>query len=207
MNRIKKNSILNAIIVFYIGAFMICSNIPALADDVTDAVEDGLKKYNEGNYGAAAGQFEYAAQLARQKKGGQLKDFLNTIKPIDAWTGEEATSQAVGAGIMGGGITVERTFKKDSSSMMVSIITDSPLLQSMMMMFSNPMIATAGGGELATIAGQRAIVKYDPSKNKGEIQIVVDGRYMFGIEAKNTSKEEMVKQVESVDFKALAAIP
>ncbi len=207
MNRIKKKSMLKVFIVFASGVFMICLTHPSLADDVTDAVEDGLKKYNEGSFGAAAGQFEYAAQLARQKKGGQLKELLNDMKILDGWNGEEATSQAVGAGMLGGGITVERKLSKDSSSMKISLITDSPLLQSMMMMFSNPMMATSGGGELATVAGQKAIVKYDPSKKKGEIQIVVDGRYMFGIEAKNTSKEDMVKQVESFDFNALAAIP
>jgi hypothetical protein len=203
----NRKLVLYVLILFGFGVGVICTTLPSVADDVTDAVEDGLKKYEAGKYGEAAGQFEYAAQLSRQKKGVQIKDFLNSIKPLDGWAGEEATSTAVGAGIMGGGITVERKFKKDSSTIEVRVMADSPLLQSMMMMFSNPMMATAGGGELATIAGQKAIVKYDPNKNKGEISIVVDGRYLFNLEGRKTSKEDMVKQVELVDFNSLVAIP
>lgn len=203
----NKKLFLYVLILFGFGVSTLCSILTLVADDVTDAIEDGLKKYDAGKYGEAAGQFDYAAQLTRQKKANQIKDFLNSMKPLDGWIGEEATSTAAGAGMMGGGITVERKFKKDSSLMDVSLMSDSPLMQSMMMMFSNPMMAASSGGELATIGGQKAIVKYDPNNNKGEINIVVDGRYLYNLKGRKISKEDMVRQVETTDFGALSSIP
>ena len=48
--------------------------------------------------------------------------------------------------MFGGGIGAHRTYKKGSSKIKVEILTDSPVLQSMMGLFTNPMFATADGG-------------------------------------------------------------
>ncbi|MFN2354295.1 MAG: hypothetical protein ABR512_07205, partial [Desulfopila sp.] len=84
-----------------------------LADEIEDAVKEGLQYYAEGDLSSAAGSLEYAAQLIRQKKGGELEALLP--KPLPGWTAEEASSQAAGAAMFGGGVTAERKYRKDGS--------------------------------------------------------------------------------------------
>ncbi len=176
-------------------------------DQVIQAVNEGIQKYNEQKYGEAAGQFEYAAQLAKQKKGEQIKDFVQSIEPIEGWVGNQATSQAMAGGFMGGGVNVDREFTKDSSRMNLTILSDSPLIQSVIMLFSNPAMAAASGGELSTINGERVVIKFDPNNNSGEVKSVIDGKYLFTLDGRDVSKDDLTNQTKNVNFQDLKAIP
>jgi hypothetical protein len=181
--------------------------LPALAgaDDVTDSINEGLEYYQQGEHTSAVESLNYAAQLIQQMKGEGLESFLPA--PLSGWTAEAASSQAAAAAMMGGGVTASRSFSKGSSSVDVQIITDSPMLQGMMMMFSNPMLATADGGKLEKINGQKAIVKYDAANNRGEIQIVVANRFFIAIDGNDVSKDDLKAYAKGIDFKKLAALP
>ncbi len=176
-------------------------------DQVIQAVNEGIQKYNEQKYGEAAGQFEYAAQLAKQKKGEQIKDFVQSIEPIEGWVGNQATSQAMAGGFMGGGVNVDREFTKDSSRMNLTILSDSPLIQSVIMLFSNPAMAAASGGELSTINGERVVIKFDPNNNSGEVKSVIDGKYLFTLDSRAVTKDDLINQTKNVNFQDLKAIP
>ena len=171
------------------------------ADDVTDAIDEAVEFYKNGDYTQAAGNLDYAAQLIRQKKGGQLENVLP--KALPGWTADDASSQAYGAAMMGGGVTAERRFAKGDSSITVNLSADSPMLQGMMIMMSNPMFATSDGGKMEKIAGQRAIVKYTPSSRTGNVNIVYGGRYLIAVEGNNVEKSDLVAYAEAVNFKML----
>ncbi len=176
----------------------------ASADEVTDSINEALQQYKNGEYAAAVGSLDYVSQLIRQKRGEQLQSFLP--KPLTGWTAKDSTSQAVGAAMFGGGVSAERQYHKSSSSVTVKIVTDSPVLQSMMMMFTNPMFAASGGGKLEKIGGQKAIVKYSPTGRSGEISIVVVNRFLITVEGNDVTKEELTSYAMSINYKKLAAL-
>lgn len=175
------------------------------ADDIEVSVKEALQYYKDGEYKDAVESLNYASQLIKQKIGGKLESFLP--KPLSGWTAQEASSQAVGASMLGGGITAERRYSKDSSSITVQIITDSPLMQGMMMMFSNPMFATSEGGKLERIGRQKAIVKFDSNSKKGEIKIVVANRFFVSIEGQGITKEDLKGYAKTIDYKKLQSLP
>ena len=127
-------------------------------------------------------------------------------EPLSGWATQKTSSQAMGAAMFGG-ITAERQYSKDSSSITVQIITDSPVMQSMMMMFSNPMFATSDGGKLEKIGRQKAIVKYDPKRKVGEINIVVANQFLVSIEGQGVSEEDLKAYAKAVDYKKLKTLP
>jgi hypothetical protein len=170
-------------------------------DDVLSTIEQAIKQYKAGDLSGAASNVEYAAQLIRQKKSEKMKELLP--KPLAGWKGGEASAQAMGTAVFGGGVTVSRKYSRGTSSVEVEIVSDSPVLQSVMMMLNNPMFAGAGGGNLQTINGQRAIVKYDPSAQKGEIDIVVAGRFMITVKGQNVGQKELVDYAAGVDYEGL----
>jgi len=191
--------------VFLIALF--CSMIfagLAYGDEVTDAVNEALQSYQDGKYSDAMTSLNYASQLIGQKKGGDLQSLLP--QPLDGWKAEEATSQAIGAAMLGGGVSAERRYQKGPSSVSVQIVTDSPMLQSMMMMFGNPMLAGADGGKLEKIAGEKAIVKYDAQQKNGTINVVAANRFLITVEGTDVALEDLKAYAGKIDYKKLAAL-
>ena len=177
----------------------------ARADEIEDAITEALQQYKNGAYSEAMTTLNYAAQLVGQKKGGKLESFLP--QPLAGWSAEEASSQAAGAAGFGGGVTAERRYTKDEASVSVKIVTDSPMLQGMMMFLSNPMFATADGGKLEKINGQKAIVKYDAANKSGNINLVVDNRMLVTLEGNGASLEDLKKYATGIDYKKMAELP
>jgi len=170
-------------------------------DNVLSTIREATRQYEAGDYTGAASNLDYAAQLVRQQKSERMKSLLP--EPLKGWKGGEANAQALGAAILGGGVTVSRDYKRGSSSMSVEIVSDSPVLQSVLMMVNNPMFAGAGGGKLETLKGQRAILKFDSGKQSGEMYVVVDSRFVVTIKGKQVTREDLMAYGEAIDYATL----
>jgi hypothetical protein len=170
-------------------------------DNVLSTIREATRQYEAGDYTGAASNLDYAAQLVRQQKSERMKALLP--EPLDGWEGKEANAQALGAAILGGGVTVSREYKRGSSSISVEIVSDSPVLQSVLMMVNNPMFAGAGGGKLEALKGQRAILKFDSGKKSGELYVVVDSRFVITIKGRQISREDLVAYGEAIDYATL----
>ncbi|WP_310598736.1 hypothetical protein [Desulfobulbus sp.] len=182
-------------------ALVVCSR-PAWAEDIVlSTIKEATRQYQTGDYTGAASNLDYAAQLVRQQKSERMKALLPA--PLSGWAGEDASAQALGAAILGGGVTVSRDYKKGSSSVSVEIVSDSPVLQSVLMMVNNPMFAGAGGGKLEMVKGQRAILKYDSGKKTGELYIVVASRFVVTIKGRPAAREDLLAYGEAIDYRTL----
>jgi len=113
-------------------------------------------------------------------------------------------SQATAASLFGGGLTAERTYTKEKSIVKISIITDSPVLQSMIMMFSNPIFA-ASVGQFELINGYKGIVNYQ--NNGGDINIVINNRFLITLKGKSVSRDDLMDYAKTVDLKGIANLP
>lgn len=171
------------------------------ADEITDSIEEAMEYYKENNYVEASNSLDYASQLIRQKRSGKLEALLP--EPLTGWSAEDVKSQAAGPGYLGGMISAKRKYKKEKSSVTIEIITDSPALQSMIMLFSNPAYASADGGKLTRIKRQKAIIKYNSSNKKGEINIVVAKQYLVSVKGRGIDENDLVDYASAVDFKKL----
>jgi hypothetical protein len=171
------------------------------ADEVTDSIEEAIEYYKEGDFVEAASSLDYASQLIRQKRGGNLEAFLPA--PLAGWSAEDIKSKAAGSGFYGGMISAQRRYLKNRSSVTIEIITDSPALQSMLMVFSNPAFASADGGKLTKIKRQKAIIKYRPSNKDGEINIVVSKKYLVTLKGRNVVENDLIGYASAIDYSKL----
>jgi hypothetical protein len=181
-------------------AFLLISLSSARADDVTDSLNDALAKYNSGQYTEAINSINYAEQLITQKKGEALTQMFP--KPLEGWQAEEVKSDP----IFGGGITAERRYTRDAAAVTITIASDSPMLQATMMLFTNPMFASADGGRLETINGQKAIVKYNAESKSGDIQVVANNRFLITVNGSEVAKEDMTAYLGNLDFNKLSTL-
>ena len=175
-----------------------------LADDVTDSINEGLKLYKDGDYAGAMQSLDYASQLIKQKKGTMLEDYFP--EPLSGWEGKTATSSAANQAFLGGGINAEREYNKGESSVYASIMSDSPLMSTVMMMISNPMFATSDGGKMVKINGEKALVKYDVDNKSGEIQMVVAGKYLVQFSGSNVSNDDLMNYAKAMDYQKLVKL-
>jgi hypothetical protein len=173
------------------------------ADDVTESIDEALEAYKEGEYSEAIESLNYATQVIQQKKAGQLSAFLP--EPLKGWSVN--SKKGSGGAIFGGGSSSTRNYKKGSSSVTVSIAADSPAMQSMMMIFSNPMFASSGGGEMQKIKRQKAMVTYEEGRKQGDIKIVVKKRFFVTIEGRNVSRDDLVSYAKGINYKKLSRLP
>jgi len=177
--------------------------LAAEPDPVLATVEEAMDYYQEGDYATAASSLDYAAQLIRQMRGEGLADFLP--EPLEGWAAEKASSQAAGTAMFGGGTSAEREYRKDEATATIRIMTDSPMLQGIGMMLSNPMFANADGGRLERINKQKAIVKYDESDRSGSINIMVAGTVLVTIEGDDIELDDLRAYAKAIDYKAIAS--
>ncbi|GAX60225.1 glycosyltransferase [Candidatus Scalindua japonica] len=179
-----------------------CFTISGFADEVTSLIKEALKQYKNGDYVESTNNLEYASQLIRQKKQDKL--LFSLPQPLDGWRSEDEANQADGTAMLIGGTTVQRSYYKGSSVITIGIIADSPFLQSIMSLFNIPLIATASGGKLEIIKGQKAIVTYKPKDKQGEIKIIVAGRILITLNGTNVSKGDIIAYANTVDYKKIA---
>lgn len=189
-------------IVSLCAAAFLTSAASLRADDVTDSIDEAIKAYKAKDFAAAAQSLDAAAQLVRQKRGELFKGLLPDAP--SGWKAEDASSQSAGAAMFGGGVTAERRYTKGDLSMTVKIITDSPMMQAVIMMMGNPMFANADGGKLERIKGQKAILKN--KDGNGSVNVVVNGTLLVQIEGSQVTDADLRAFASAVDYAKIAAL-
>jgi len=189
--------ILKTLTYVSIATMLLSTNV--MADDISDTLEEALASYKKGDVTGAKEDVIYALELLKQQSGNTLKDQLPDA--LEGWEAEEAKSETAGAGMLGGGTVLSRSYKKDKSKVIIEIITDSPLLQGLGSMFANPMFNS--GGEIKRINREKATIKYNKKNKSGEITLMVDKRFVVNVKGSKVSKEDLIKYTKAIDFKAL----
>lgn len=193
-----------SLVISVIFGLILCVPL-AHADDVTDAMNKALEQYKSGNYTDASSSLNYATQLILQKKGEALQSALP--EPLAGWQAENGDVSA-GAAMFGGGVSVERLYSKgDTRTVTVGVVADSPLIQGVLMMISNPIMMAGDNGKLATIAGQRAVVNYDQAGQSGEITIPVANRFLVNVSGNDVSLQDLQSYAKAVDYNKLTGMP
>ena len=94
--------------------------------------------------------------------------------------------------------------KAVDSSVTIKLITDSPIMQGVLMMMSNPMFANADGGKLERIKGQKAVFKN--KDGSGSVNVVVNGTLLVQIEGSQVSDADLRKFAEAVDYAKIGSM-
>lgn len=169
------------------------------ADEVTDAVDEGLSAYKSGDLSTASSQLDYASGLIRQQKAESIKVVFPNA--LSGWEASEVESESSG-GMMGAGISANREYYKGDADVSIELVMDSPMLQSMMGMINNPSMITMNGGKLVKVQGQKAI--YNGDKDYPELIMIIDNNAMFTLKANGGATLDDLKAYgEALDLEAL----
>ena len=177
--------------------------LPAAADEITDQIHEALRLYEAGDHQAAAGELEMAAMQIRQLRAGAVSDALPA--PLSGWEGGEIETEAMPGMAMGGASAASREYTKGRAEVEVQIMADSPMMQGLAMMLSNPMILANSGKKLIKVHGNKAILDYDAEDQRGEMQIVA-GTVLVTVDGHHVTQEDLQAYAEAVDYGLIAKL-
>ncbi len=191
------NKILNILTSVSVATLLFSTT--CVADDITETMQEAMASYKKGDYVQTKEDLTYVMELLKQKKGESIKLLLP--EALDGWSAEEATSETAGSGMLGGGSTISRTYNKFKSKIIISIVTDSPLLQGLGSIMGNPMFSS--GGKLKRINKEKATIKYNSKRKSGEITIMLDKRFLITVKGTKVTEEDLVDYAKAIDFKKI----
>ena len=183
----------------YISLATILISTTISADDITDTMEEAMSAYKKGDYVQTKEDLTYVMELLKQKKGETIQGFLP--EPLDGWKAEKAKSENAGSGMLGGGSTTSRTYTKGKSKVVISVVTDSPLLQGLGSLLGNPMFNS--GGKLKRINREKATIKYNEKNKSGDVTIMLNKRFLVTVEGSQVTEDELIEYAKAIDFKKI----
>ncbi|GHA14348.1 hypothetical protein [Oceanisphaera arctica] len=170
--------------------------------EIRQAITEGNRAYKAGELSQAAAQFDYVSTLIRQLQAGELGTLFP--EPLTGWQAEKVDTQAGSAAFFGGGINASRRYRKDNASLELSITKDSPLLQTMAVLFTNPSMAAMGGYKVKRIKGQTAMMKEE--SNSRELQMLIANRILIQLRGRGVTEEDLNAYAEALDIEALTRL-
>ncbi|MCB2210753.1 hypothetical protein KQI52_01425 [bacterium] len=172
------------------------------ADDIIASIDNGKQYYSQGKYSQANQELLFAVQQIQ----GKLADLYSAALPPEQPGWELDGPNTDNMTLLGGGISVQSqySFYGDDDiykTVSINIVSDSPLLSSVMMLINNPMFMPTGS-RAVTIEGYKAVEEwYDDS---GKLQFVMDNRILVTVETSGLqSKDEMHAWAKKIDFAQL----
>lgn len=167
--------------------------LPALADDITDALNAAIAAYEAGDIQDARAEIAYATQLLNDLQSEGLSAFLPEALP--GWTRTVSEDPATGLGFMGGGSAAEAEYSGPGGSFTIVMLADNPMVGAMAGMLGNATVM-ATMGRIERINGESFLSAND------ELSGLIGGRVL--VQASGATVADMGAHLEQVDFDALA---
>ncbi len=168
------------------------------ADEIEDTISEALAKYKAGELSGSGGSLQYALNLLNEQKSKKVLEFIPAS--IDGWKGDEGKADS--HGMLGGGFSVTRKFTNDKQNAEVTITMDSPIIQQMIGMLSNPMFAGQMGLKMRDIGGEKAMV----NPKNGELSLVINSTILVQVKGRELNEEDLLKLAKGLDIDGLKAM-
>lgn len=158
-----------------------------------EAIEAAKKAAEAEKFGAAIAALQAAIKDLQKKQRAAI---LAALPKPEGWQIEDAAvdeqAEALGIGMLGGGFSATRNYRKGSQSMTVEVTANSPLIQMLTMLFNNPTLIEADGGELVKYGQHKAILKKS-GDNGQELQILMHETHLMKINSEGVAADDLLK--------------
>ena len=168
---------------------------PAPKDRAPDLFKSAFQKYSKNDLNGASEDLAAIQAIIDDRRGNFG---LRQLPDIKDWQAKKAEK---GAGLLGSGSTLRRVYTSKGKTVTAEIIMDSPIIQQLAPLLTNPAFASAGGFEVRRITGKEALIKPgDPI----ELNLWIGAGILFKLTGTPAMKEnEIVAFAKHFDFDAI----
>lgn len=191
--RLLPLAVLSAIL-FAAPAFAQTRTAPKKEPTLPEALDQATKAAEGEQYGAAIAALQSAIKLLQKKQRAAI---LASMPKPEGWEihddAPNDAADALTAGLAGIGTNIQRRYQKgDDKNLTVDVMANSPMLQMIAMLFNNPAMVTAEGGEIVQYGPHKAILK--KSGDSGvELQILMHEKHLIKVTAQGLTADELLK--------------
>ncbi len=155
----------------------------ALADEVTDAIEQGRKAYQSGDLANAKQSLDLASQLIGQKNAETFGKLLPAA--LSGWTAEPVQTSALG-NVGFGASTASRAYQNPKGDQIeIQITGDSAIILQYATFLTNPQIAGAMG-KIVMVGNLRALQNMD-----GDLHMIVNNKYLVAVQGNGSVNDKL----------------
>jgi hypothetical protein len=175
--------------------------ISSAEDDLKpDAVELALrevyKSYKAGEDKQALDAMREVVKLLEVKVADKVGEQLP--EKVGDWKGESLKKEDLA--LLGGGISISRTYVLDDAKITVKVMKDVPALKGVMALLGNEELLKLGNRKTMRISGQTAVME-----GEHKLQIVLDGRiYVELLGNDKAGERELVSFARKLDLRAIS---
>jgi hypothetical protein len=158
-----------------------------------EAIDAAKKAVEADKLGAAIAALQAAIKDLQKKQRAQV---LAALPKPDGWQIEDQQpdeqADNLAAGMFGGGFTVTRRYRNGDKSMNVEVTANSPLMQMFAMMFANPALIEADGGEIVKYGAHKAMLKKS-GDNGQELSILMHDAHLIKVNSDGIKADDLLK--------------
>ena len=166
---------------------------PKKALTFAEAIDAAKKAVEADNPGAAIAALHAAIKDVQKKQRAAI---LAALPKPEGWQVEDPTqdetSNDLAASMMGIGHSVSRHYRKGEQSIDVEVTANSPLVGMMTVLFSNPTLIQADGGELVKYGAHKAILKKNGDTGQ-ELSILLHDLHLVKVNANGVGADDLLK--------------
>lgn len=160
-----------------------------------EALELAKKNVEADKLGAAISALQEAIRDLQKKQRQQVLDALP--KP-EGWTFEDERVDPQAAEIFGAqalGSSINRSYSNGDKQLRFEVMANSPLVGMLNVMFSNPTILKAQGGEVVTYGAHKAILQKS-GEDGHELQLMMHDVHLIKVTANGIDADALLKIVD-----------
>ena len=159
-----------------------------------EAIEQAKKAVEADKLGAAIAALQAAIRDLQKKQRTRI---LAALPKPEGWEiqdpAQDDASADIAASMLGGGHSVTREYRKgDDKSLSIEVTANSPLMQMMAMMFNNPALIEADGGEVVKYGPHKAILKKNGDSGH-ELMLLMHDTHLIKVTCQGITADDMLK--------------
>lgn len=165
-----------------------------------DLFESGLRQvmddYRKGDDAAVTEKLRILLKMMEEKGAEKVGETLP--EKIEGWKGESLKREDLT--VVGGGISISRTYISGKKEINAKVIKDSPLVKQLIPLIANEDLLKLTNRKTYRISGETAVME-----GERKLQLVADGRILVELVANEEADEkDLVALVRRLDLNALA---
>lgn len=180
-----------------------CTVTLALAKDEAkkpDLFESGLRQvmddYRKGDDAAVTEKLRILLKMMEEKGAAKVGETLP--EEIEGWKGGALKREDLT--VVGGGISISRTYGSGKKEVVAKVIKDSPLVKQLIPLIANEDLLKLTNRKTYRISGETAVME-----GERKLQLVADGRILVELTGNGeTEEKDLVTLVRKLDLNALA---
>lgn len=176
---------------------------PLQADEISEQLTAASAAYEQGQLQTSVQGLQFVIAAIQERIEQSLLKLLP--EPLPGWKAEESQASSGGMASIFVGTHLSRQYhREDGASLEISLTANSPFLQMLTLIISNPlMMQSDPDNRPYTHAGRRGLIRQDRGTKGWEISLIGGGNLLIRVSGTGIERADAEAYLKAIDLAAL----